>query len=141
MTTNTNSPRHPLPPFTAETAALKVQAAEDAWNSKDPKKVSLAYSPNSKWRNRIEFLQGRDEIETFLQAKWEIELDYKLKKTLWSFTDNRIAVTFTYEWHDHAGNWFRSHGNELWEFDELGYMQTRIASINDQPIAESERTL
>ncbi|MER2492722.1 DUF1348 family protein [Catenovulum sediminis] len=141
MTTEIRKPRHPLPPFTAETAAQKVQAAEDAWNGKNPEKVSMAYSPDSVWRNRAEFLKGRAEIQAFLTRKWEKELDYKLKKTLWSYTDNRIAVTFTYEWHDDAGNWYRSHGNELWEFDELGYMQTRIASINDQPIAENEREL
>jgi nuclear transport factor 2 (NTF2) superfamily protein len=128
-----------LPPFTLETAMAKVQAAETAWNSKDPERVSLAYSPDSEWRNRTTFLKGRAAIREFLQGKWARELDYRLKKTLWAFTDNRIAVTFEYEWHDGAGQWFRSYGNELWEFDADGLMRHRIASINDAPIDESER--
>jgi len=131
----------PLPPFTAETAAKKVQAAEDAWNSRDPHKISLAYTIDSEWRNRSTFINGRENIEKFLAGKWEKELDYKLKKTLWSYTDNRIAVTFFYEWHDEIGEWFRSYGNEMWEFDEKGFMKKRIASINDVPIEKSERLL
>ena len=131
--------RPPLPPFTAETAARKVRLAEDAWNSRDPQKVSLAYSPDSKWRNRAEFVRGRAEIAQFLQRKWARELDYRLIKELWAFTDNRIAVRFAYEWHDDAGNWFRSYGNENWEFDDSGLMHLRIASINDLPISESQR--
>lgn len=127
------------PPFTAESAARKVQIAEDAWNTRDPERVALAYSPDSEWRNRTEFLRGREEIEAFLKRKWAKELDYRLKKTLWTFGDNRIAVTFEYEWHDDSGQWFRSYGNELWEFDEAGLMRRRIASINDAPIAESDR--
>jgi len=133
--------RHPLPPFTEETAVQKVQAAEDAWNTKDPHKVSLAYSVDSEWRNRSEFISGRENIEKFLKTKWDKEQDYRLKKTLWSYTDNRIAVTFFYEWCDDSGNWFRSYGNELWEFDPEGYMKRRIASINDVPIEEVERQL
>lgn len=133
--------KHPLPPFNAETAALKVQAAEDAWNTKDPKKISMAYTVDSEWRNRSEFIDGRENIERFLQGKWDKELDYKLQKTLWSYTDNRIAVTFFYEWRDQENNWFRSYGNELWEFDEKGFMKKRIASINDLPIKESDRKL
>lgn len=128
-----------LPPFTLASASAKVQAAETAWNSKDPERVSLAYSQDSEWRNRTTFLKGRAAIREFLRGKWERELDYRLKKTLWAFTDNRIAVTFEYEWHDAAGQWFRSYGNELWEFDEDGLMRRRIASINDAPIEESER--
>lgn len=131
----------PLPPFNAETAAHKVQAAEDAWNTKDPKKISMAYTVDSEWRNRSEFINGRENIEKFLQGKWTKELDYKLQKTLWSYTDNRIAVTFFYEWHDELNNWYRSYGNELWEFDEKGFMQKRIASINDLPIKEADRKL
>lgn len=122
------------PPFTEETARLKVQAAEDAWNTRDPERVALAYSEDSEWRNRTEFLRGRDAIRAFLRRKWAKELDYRLKKTLWCFTDNRIAVTFEYEWHDETGAGFRSYGNELWEFDEEGLMRRRIASINDAPI-------
>ncbi len=133
--------KYPLPPFNAETAAEKVQAAEDAWNTKDPHKISLAYSVDSEWRNRSEFISGREDIEKFLANKWDKELDYRLKKTLWSDTDNRIAVSFFYEWHDDSGNWFRSYGNELWEFDDAGFMKKRIASINDVPIGESERSL
>ena len=131
----------PVPPFTAETAALKVQLAEDAWNSRDPEKVSMAYSKDSQWRNRDQFISGREEIRDFLTRKWEKEFSYRLKKTLWSYTDNRIAVTFFYEWHDSEGNWFRSYGNELWAFTEDGLMQRRIASINDAPIKQSERQL
>lgn len=127
------------PPFTEETARLKVQAAEDAWNTRDPERVALAYTPDSEWRNRTEFLHGREEIKAFLRRKWARELDYRLKKTLWCWTENRIAVTFEYEWHDETGQWFRSYGNELWEFDEAGLMRRRIASINDAPIpARSE---
>lgn len=133
--------RPPLPPFTEETARKKVQAAEDAWNTRDPKRVAQAYTVDSQWRNRSEFLYGRDEIEAFLVRKWNKELDYRLKKELWAFTGNRIAVTFRYEWHDDSGNWFRSYGNELWQFDENGLMERRIASINDMPITEAEREL
>ena len=132
-------PRPPLPPFTAETAAQKVRMAEDAWNGRDPERVSLAYTPDSRWRNRAEFLQGRAEIVAFLQRKWAGELDYRLIKELWAFSGNRIAVRFAYEWHDDSGSWFRSYGNENWEFDENGLMRLRLASINDLPIAESER--
>jgi nuclear transport factor 2 (NTF2) superfamily protein len=131
--------RPPLPPFTEDTARQKVQAAEDAWNTRDPERVSKAYTMDSQWRNRAEFLNGRDAIRDFLTRKWERELDYRLRKELWCFTDNRIAVTFRYEWHDDSGQWFRSYGNELWEFDENGLMQRRIASINDAPIAERDR--
>jgi nuclear transport factor 2 (NTF2) superfamily protein len=132
--------RPPLPPFTkAEDAARKVRLAEDAWNSRDPAKVALAYTPDSQWRNRAEFLAGRAAIEAFLTRKWQRELDYRLIKELWAFTNNRIAVRFAYEWHDDSGNWFRSYGNENWEFDEHGLMQRRIASINDAPIRENER--
>ncbi|MDP9892865.1 nuclear transport factor 2 (NTF2) superfamily protein [Variovorax boronicumulans] len=131
--------RPPLPPFTLETATKKVQAAEDAWNTRDPVRVSLAYTPDTEWRNRADFVNGREQVVEFLTRKWEREHDYRLKKTLWAFMDNRIAVRFEYEWHDAAGQWFRSHGNENWEFNEQGLMQKRYASINDQPIAESER--
>ncbi|MEN8131956.1 MAG: nuclear transport factor 2 family protein [Pseudomonadota bacterium] len=131
--------RPPLPPFTAETAAQKVRLAEDSWNGRDPQKVSLAYMPDSKWRNRAEFVNGREEIVQFLQRKWARELDYRLIKELWAFADNRIAVRFAYEWHDDAGNWFRSYGNENWAFDASGLMRLRIASINDLPISESHR--
>ena len=131
--------RPPLPPYTAETAAQKVRLAEDAWNSRDPEKVSLAYTPDSKWRNRAEFVTGRVEIVQFLQRKWAREMDYRLIKELWAFTENRIAVRFAYEWHDDAGNWFRSYGNENWEFDDSGLMRRRIASINDLPISEAQR--
>ena len=133
--------KHPVPPFNAKTAAQKVQAAEDAWNTKDPYKTSQAYTIDSEWLNRSEFITGRKSIEKFLERKWERELDYKLEKTLWSFTDNRIAVTFFYEWRNDFGDWFRSYGNELWEFDEKGFMKKRIASINDLRINESERKL
>ena len=131
--------RPPLPPFSAETAAQKARMAEDAWNSRDPAKVALAYTVDSRWRNRAEMLQGRPAIEAFLTRKWSKELDYRLIKEVWAFRDNRIAVRFAYEWHDDSGNWFRSYGNENWEFDAHGLMQLRIASINDLPIKESER--
>jgi nuclear transport factor 2 (NTF2) superfamily protein len=133
------NPRPPLPPFTEETARQKVQAAEDAWNTRDPERVSLAYTEDTEWRNRTDFLHGREEVVAFLTRKWERELDYRLKKSLWAFTGNRIAVRFEYEWHDADGQWWRSHGNENWEFDEHGYMARRYASINDQPIREAER--
>jgi uncharacterized protein len=129
----------PLPPFTLETAKAKVQAAEDAWNSRDPERVSMAYTPDSWWRNRSEFFAGRDAIKAFLERKWAKELDYRLKKELWSFTDNRISVRFEYEWYDQSGQWYRSHGNEQWEFAANGLMQRREASINDILIQESER--
>ena len=138
---NTQIQRLPLPPFDEASARKKVQLAEDAWNSKDPVRISFAYSQNSEWRNRSEFINGRDEIITFLSRKWQRELDYKLKKTLWAFTKNRIAVRFEYEWHDDSGQWFRSHGNENWEFDGNGLMTRRFASINDEPIKKSERRL
>ncbi len=131
--------RPPLPPFTLETATQKVRMAEDGWNSRDPARVALAYTPDSRWRNRAEFLQGRNAIETFLTSKWQRELDYRLIKELWAFHENRIAVRFAYEWRDASGQWFRSYGNENWEFDAHGYMQLRIASINDMRINESER--
>ncbi|RTL77250.1 MAG: nuclear transport factor 2 family protein [Bradyrhizobiaceae bacterium] len=131
--------RPPLPPFTCETAAHKVRLAEDAWNTRDPARVALAYTVDSRWRNRAEFLQGRDAIEAFLARKWSKELDYRLIKELWAFHANRIAVRFAYESRDDAENWFRSYGNENWEFDEHGLMRHRIASINDLPIKESER--
>lgn len=135
----TMSERPPLPPFTMETAVQKVRMAENAWNSRDPVKVSLAYTEDSNWRNRGEYLQGRDAIVALLRRKWARELDYRLVKELWGFRDNRMAVRFKYEWHDDSGNWFRSHGNELWEFDERGLMRRREASINDVPILASER--
>ena len=128
----------PLPPFTFETATQKVQLAEDAWNSQDPERVSLAYTVDSEWRNRSTFLNGRPEIVKFLTAKWQKELDYKLKKELWAFTNNRIAVRFEYEYHDASGQWYRAYGNENWEFDENGLMQRRFASINDLPINEED---
>ncbi|NLG75790.1 MAG: nuclear transport factor 2 family protein [Xanthomonadaceae bacterium] len=133
------SPRPPLPPFDRAAAVQKVRMAEDAWNTRDPDRVTLAYSVDSVWRNRAEFLKGHDEIRAFLRRKWARELDYRLIKELWAFTENRIAVRFAYEWHDDSGNWFRSYGNENWEFDDLGYMRLRIASINDLPIAEADR--
>ena len=133
--------RPPFPPFTAETAAQKVQAAEDGWNSRDPQRVSLAYTEDSVWRNRDTFLRGRAEIVEFLTGKWEREQDYVLRKSLWAFTDDRIGVRFQYEWHDADGQWFRSYGNELWEFDADGLMRRREASINDVAIDESERRL
>ena len=133
--------RPPLPPFTtAEDAARKVRLAEDAWNTRDPARVALAYTPDSRWRNRAEFIQGRDAIAAFLTRKWSRELDYRLIKDLWAFQDDRIAVRFAYEWHDDSGQWFRSYGNENWEFDARGLMRRRIASINDLPIAEADRT-
>jgi len=131
--------RPPLPPFTAVTAAQKTRMAEDAWNTRDPAKVALAYTVGSRWRNRAEFFQGREAIEEFLKRKWDKELDYRLIKEVWAFRDNRIAVRFAYEWHDNSEHWFRSYGNENWEFDEHGLMRLRIASINDLPIKESER--
>ena len=131
--------RPPLPPFTAETARQKVRLAEDAWNGRNPARVALAYTPDSRWRNRAEFINGRAEIEAFLTRKWNRELDYRLIKELWTFAGNRIAVRFAYEYHDDSGNWFRAYGNENWEFDDNGLMRRRIASINDLPIAESER--
>lgn len=127
------------PPFTAETARAKVQLAEDAWNSRDPERIALAYSENSEWRNRTEFFTGRKAIKEFLRRKWAKELDYRLMKELWAFTDNRISVRFEYEWHDETGQWFRTHGNEHWEFDGDGLMCRRDMSANDYPIAESER--
>ena len=131
--------RPPLPPFTVETAAQKVRLAEDAWNTRDPARVALAYTADSRWRNRAEFLQGREAIEAFLTHKWNSELDYRLIKEVWSFRESRIAVRFAYEWHDDGGHWFRSYGNENWEFDEHGLMRVRIASINDLPIKQTER--
>jgi nuclear transport factor 2 (NTF2) superfamily protein len=131
--------RPPLPPFDAKTAAEKVRKAEDAWNSQAPEKVALAYTPDSQWRNRSEFLTGRDDIVRFLTAKWKREQDYRLIKELWAFRDNRIAVRFAYEWHDATGVWFRSYGNENWEFSPEGLMRLRIASINDLPIREEDR--
>ena len=131
--------RPPLPPFTAETAAVKARAAEDAWNTRDPARVALAYTVDSQWRNRSEFIQGRPAIETFLTRKWNKELDYRLIKEVWAFHGDRIAVRFAYEWRDDSSNWFRSYGNENWEFAEDGLMQRRIASINDLPIKENER--
>ena len=131
--------RPPLPPFTLETATQKVRMAEDAWNGRDPARVALAYSPDSRWRNRALFLQGRAEIEAFLRQKWQRELDYRLIKELWASRGNRIAVRFAYEWRDDSGHWFRSYGNENWAFDDQGLMHTRIASINDFVIADTER--
>lgn len=131
--------RPPLPPFTAEAAAQKARLAEDAWNSRDPERVSLAYTEDSAWRNRAEFISGRGEIVSFLKRKWARELDYRLIKEVWTWNENRIAVRFAYEWHDDGGHWFRSYGNENWEFDEAGLMRRRVASINDLPIAESKR--
>jgi uncharacterized protein len=127
------------PPFTLETARAKVQAAEDAWNGRDPERVSMAYTENSEWRNRAEFFSGREAIRAFLRRKWAKEIDYRLKKELWAFHENRIAVRFEYEWHDEAGQWYRSYGNEMWEFDPQGLMARRYASINDAPIREEER--
>ena len=129
----------PLPPFTLETAKQKIQAAEDAWNTRDPQRVCMAYTEDSVWRNRSEFVQGREEIREFLTRKWNRELDYRLRKELWAFAENRIAVRFEYEWHDDSGQWYRSYGNENWEFAENGLMQKRYASINDLPIKEEER--
>ena len=129
----------PVPPFNLETATQKVQMAEDAWNAKNPEKVSLAYTIDTEWRNRNVFLKGREEVVAFLTAKWEKELNYKLKKELWAYTDNKIAVRFEYEWHDKNGQWYRSYGNENWEFDEYGFMAKRYASINDLKINEGDR--
>jgi len=134
-------PRNPLPPFTEETARQKVLMAENAWNSKDAERVAGAYTPDSQWRNRNEFVQGRDEIIAFLKQKWEREIDYVLRKDLWAFSGNRIAVRFQYEWRNTTGQWFRSYGNENWEFDDLGYMRRREASINDLEINESDRRI
>jgi uncharacterized protein len=129
----------PVPPFTRETAIAKARLAEDAWNTRDPQRVALAYTPDSRWRNRSEFPVGRAEIIAFLTRKWAKELEYRLIKEMWAFTDNRVAVRFAYEWHDDSGNWFRSYGNENWEFNAEGLMQRRFASINDLPLKESER--
>jgi nuclear transport factor 2 (NTF2) superfamily protein len=131
--------RPPLPPFNAASATIKVRMAEDAWNSRDPERVSQAYTLDSRWRNRAEFIQGREAIQAFLHRKWTRELDYRLVKELWATAENRIAVRFAYEWHDDSGQWYRSYGNENWEFDEHGLMRLRIASINDLPITEGER--
>ena len=131
--------RPPLPPFTLETAILKVRMAEDAWNTRDPRHVVQAYTVDSQWRNRAEFPTGRDQVVEFLERKWARELDYRLIKEIWTFGDNRIAVRFAYEWHDDSGHWFRSYGNENWEFDEYGHMRRRFASINDKPILENDR--
>jgi len=133
--------KYPLPPFNEETAKQKIQGAEDAWNSKDYVKVSMAYTVDSEWRNRNQFINGREEIQAFLKDKWENELDYKLKKELWAYKENRIAVRFEYEYRNKEGNWFRAYGNENWEFDENGLMQKRFASINDLAIEESEKKL
>ncbi|MEM9244795.1 MAG: nuclear transport factor 2 family protein [Cyanobacteria bacterium P01_F01_bin.153] len=135
----TTESRPPFPPFNAETAAQKVRGAEDGWNGRNPEKVALAYTVDSVWRNRAEFVEGREEIIKFLQRKWAKELDYRLIKEVWAFTDNRIAVRFAYEWHDDSGQWYRAYGNENWEFAPSGLMKRRIASINDLPIAESDR--
>jgi nuclear transport factor 2 (NTF2) superfamily protein len=136
-----SEPRPPLPPFDATTARIKVLAAEAAWNSRDPQRVAAAYTLDSEWRNRDEFLKGRDEIAAFLERKWSRELDYALRKDLWAFEGNRIAVRFQYEWHDGSDQWFRSYGNENWEFDDAGLMRRREASINDVPIDASERRI
>ena len=129
----------PLPPFSRDTAIQKVRLAEDGWNSRNPERVALAYTEDSRWRNRAEFVNGRQEIVSFLTRKWTRELDYRLIKELWAFTENRIAVRFAYEWHDDSGNWFRSYGNENWEFEQDGLMRVRLASINDLPINQSQR--
>ena len=136
---STEAPRPPLPPFTLESAIEKVRLAEDGWNSRDADKVSLAYSLDTEWRNRAEFTHGREEARHFLARKWKKELEYRLIKELWAFTDNRIAVRYAYEWHDDSGNWFRSYGNENWEFGADGLMQRRFSCINDMPIKESDR--
>jgi nuclear transport factor 2 (NTF2) superfamily protein len=138
-TPSTTATRPPLPPFTRESAIQKVRLAEDAWNSRNPEKVALAYTVDSRWRNRAEFPDGRQEIVKFLKRKWAKELDYRLIKELWAFTENRIAVRFAYEWHDDSGHWYRSYGNENWEFDDHGLMRLRFASINDLPIQDLER--
>lgn len=134
-----NETKPPLPPFTLETAQIKVKAAEDAWNTRDPDRVCLAYTPDTEWRNRTEFLTGREEVRQFLIRKWNKELDYRLRKWLWSFMDQFISVKFEYEWHDDSGQWYRAYGNEQWEFAPNGLMQRREASINDLPIRESDR--
>ncbi len=136
---NDERPRPPIPPFTTQTAIEKVRLAEDGWNTRDPARVALAYTPGSKWRNRAEFVEGREEVEAFLSRKWAKELDYRLIKELWAHDGNRIAVRYAYEYHDDSGNWFRAYGNENWEFDEDGFMAHRHASINEHPIAESDR--
>lgn len=133
--------KYPLPPFTEETAKQKIQAAEDAWNSKNPEKISMAYTVDTEWRNRSEFINGREAVQAFLKGKWEKELDYKLKKSYWAHSGNRIAVRFEYEYHDADGQWYRAYGNENWEFNENGLMAKRFASINDLPIEEGERRL
>jgi uncharacterized protein len=133
------SPSDIRPPFTRDTALAKVRAAEDAWNTRDPERVALAYTPDSQWRNRAEFVEGRAQIKELLRRKWTRENEYRLAKALWSFTDDRISVRFQYEWHDDAGQWYRSYGNELWEFDETGFMRRREASINDVSITEGDR--
>lgn len=135
----TEAPRPPLPPFSHDTAVAKVRAAENAWNSRDPVKVSLAYTPDTYWRNRAEFVNGRAEVQAFLTRKWHKEIEYRLIKELWAFTGDRIAVRFAYEWRDDSGNWFRSYGNENWEFDANGFMAKRYASINDLAILEADR--
>jgi nuclear transport factor 2 (NTF2) superfamily protein len=135
----TDTQRPPLPPFTRETAIQKVRMAEDGWNSRDAAKVALAYTEDTEWRNRAEFIHGRDQARAFLERKWHKELDYRLIKELWAFDGNRIAVRYAYEWHDDSGNWFRSYGNENWEFDANGLMQRRYACLNDLPITEAER--
>ncbi|ETI60057.1 50S ribosomal protein L21 [Sphingobium sp. C100] len=134
-----DSPRPPLPPFTIDSAIEKVRLAEDGWNSRDAARVALAYTPDSQWRNRAEFVTGRTAIVEFLTRKWQRELDYRLIKELWAFAGNRIGVRFAYEWHDDSGNWFRSYGNENWEFDESGLMRRRFACINDAPMREQDR--
>jgi uncharacterized protein len=139
MADTVTTTRPPLPPFTRESAVEKVRLAEDGWNSRDPERVALAYATDSRWRNRSEFINGRKEIIAFLTRKWAKELDYRLIKEMWAFTGNRIAVRFAYEWHDESGHWYRSYGNENWEFNQDGLMATRIASINDVPISQSER--
>lgn len=138
---NTIEQKLPLPPFNMETALQKVQLAEDAWNSQDPDRVSKAYTVNTEWRNRRDFINGREEVVAFLKGKWQKELNYKLKKELWGFRENRMAVRFEYEYQNHEGQWFRAYGNENWEFDENGLMQKRFASINDMPIEEKDRKL
>ncbi len=135
----TDAPRAPLPPFSYEDAVQKVRMAENAWNTRDPAKVAMAYTPDTRWRNRSEFLNGRAEVEDFLTRKWARENGYRLIKEIWAHAENRIAVRFCYEWHDEDGQWYRAHGNENWEFDALGYMAVRHASINDVPIAEADR--
>lgn len=139
MTTAAITPRPPVPPFDAHTAAQKVRMAEDAWNTRDPEVCARVYTEDTTWRNRAEFPKGREEVKTFLARKWARELDYRLIKEVWAYTDNRIAVRFAYEWHDDSGQWFRSYGNENWEFNEHGYMQRRFASINDLPIKPEQR--